>query len=409
MSLDTFPRALSDGEWVFYSRTFPNLQRRNVTVLGPKKQRFNCISWSLGFEDRWIDVGDNKTALVNLCKLYIGQRSRSLRIVVDAHYYYIGCDTASAAIDVYAVGQVPKHAAKLESAATCTSKMQVQNKLRHNRQELEDSRPTASYGIIYGHFMKDAKHPGNNDPTLPEPDHPNNHELPPVLPVGHPEGRPPITPVLPQPHNTVHPSPATTHPAASATAHLSPPASTHPAAPATHPAASTTHSTQSAPPAHHSTGRPPLGVSRKAVSNMRPYDPIPPPAEATLSTVHQLHTSLSKTYTPAVTNFESLYAAWKATWFSPEMELEPKYEIPRDQTTNSLTNRICSSSARAKGPAFDALVKLGPAIIPLVVHKLAEPDEFFAVQLCKTFALSSVVKDSLVLALQTTPSRRTPW
>ena len=59
------------------------------------------------------------------------------------------------------------------------------------------------------------------------------------------------------------------------------------------------------------------------------------------------------------------------------------------KSVNSLTNRIYSSSARAKGPAFDALVKLGPAIIPLVVHKLAGPDDFFAVQLCKTFASAS--------------------
>lgn len=46
-------------------------------------------------------------------------------------------------------------------------------------------------------------------------------------------------------------------------------------------------------------------------------------------------------------------------------------------------NAQCSSSDRAKGPAFDALVKLGPGVIPLVVHKLTDPNEVFAVNLCK--------------------------
>ena len=48
-----------------------------------------------------------------------------------------------------------------------------------------------------------------------------------------------------------------------------------------------------------------------------------------------------------------------------------------------LTSRNCSSFARAQGPAFDALVKLGPRIMPFVVQKLASPDDFFAVHLCK--------------------------
>ena len=41
-------------------------------------------------------------------------------------------------------------------------------------------------------------------------------------------------------------------------------------------------------------------------------------------------------------------------------------------------------SARTQGQEYDALVELGPATIPLVVRKLAEPDEFFAVGLCES-------------------------
>ena len=134
------------------------------------------------------------------------------------------------AIDVYAVGEVPKHAAKLKNTIICTSKMQVQNKLRHHRQELEYNRPKASYGMIYGYF---STHPGNNDPKIPEPDHPNNQPLPTSLPVGHPEGRPLITLINPQPPTTLHPLPVTADPGP-ATSHPSP-TSTHPA-PVIHPA-----------------------------------------------------------------------------------------------------------------------------------------------------------------------------
>ena len=66
-----FPRKLTDIEWGFFSKTFPKLVRENITVEGPKDQKYNCISWSLGFKDRWIDVGETKEGLATLCKCYL--------------------------------------------------------------------------------------------------------------------------------------------------------------------------------------------------------------------------------------------------------------------------------------------------------------------------------------------------
>ena len=63
--------------------------------------------------------------------------------------------------------------------------------------------------------------------------------------------------------------------------------------------------------------------------------------------------------------------------------MRPSMNLPEIRVGHLLM-RCYSSTARAKGPAFDALVKLGPAIIPLVVKKLADPDNFFAIQLCKS-------------------------
>lgn len=61
--------------------------------------------------------------------------------------------------------------------------------------------------------------------------------------------------------------------------------------------------------------------------------------------------------------FERAFAAWRETWFSGGLAI----------SSNPAT--------RAIGPAFDALVALGPDILPLVVERLADPENFMALQL----------------------------
>jgi hypothetical protein len=61
--------------------------------------------------------------------------------------------------------------------------------------------------------------------------------------------------------------------------------------------------------------------------------------------------------------FESAFDAWKKTWFSAGLAI----------SSNPHT--------RAVGKEFDALIALGPAILPLIVEKLADPENFMALQL----------------------------
>jgi hypothetical protein len=61
--------------------------------------------------------------------------------------------------------------------------------------------------------------------------------------------------------------------------------------------------------------------------------------------------------------FDQAFAAWKDTWFGGGLAI------------NSNPN------ARAVGKEYDALIALGPAIIPLVVEALSDPENFFALQL----------------------------
>ncbi len=61
--------------------------------------------------------------------------------------------------------------------------------------------------------------------------------------------------------------------------------------------------------------------------------------------------------------FDTAFYAWKGTWFQDGLA------ISSDPHT------------RAVGKAFDDLISLGPAILPLVIEKLADPDNFLALQL----------------------------
>ena len=192
--------------------------------------------------------------------------------------------------------------------------------------------------------MRNAAHPGNDHPTMPHPDHPDFHPQKPLLPVGHPEGGTPIPVVHPQPPTALHPhaagsAPATTSPTASAAVpaphataphttvpHATVPHATAPHATAPHATVPQTTASHSSPPQHPTgRGRPGhSGVTRMAVKPMTAYSPVPPPADEAVATANQLHDSLKDSYGPAVSNFESLFDSWKATWNTPEMQLEPK-------------------------------------------------------------------------------------
>jgi hypothetical protein len=61
--------------------------------------------------------------------------------------------------------------------------------------------------------------------------------------------------------------------------------------------------------------------------------------------------------------FDEAFAAWKAAWFRGGLA------ISSDPHT------------RAVGKEFDALIALGPVVLPLVIEVLSEPENFLALQL----------------------------
>ena len=61
--------------------------------------------------------------------------------------------------------------------------------------------------------------------------------------------------------------------------------------------------------------------------------------------------------------FDKAFAGWKDSWFTGGLAI------------NS------NPHTRAIGKEYDALIALGPAILPLLVEQLADPENFFALQL----------------------------
>jgi len=61
--------------------------------------------------------------------------------------------------------------------------------------------------------------------------------------------------------------------------------------------------------------------------------------------------------------FDAAFESWKGSWFGGGLA------ISSDPHTRSV------------GKEFDALIALGPGIVPLLVEKLADPENFLALQL----------------------------
>lgn len=49
------PRSPTSAEWSELVGNFPSLQYSDVKVTGPTNTGYNCIAWSIGFNDRWIN------------------------------------------------------------------------------------------------------------------------------------------------------------------------------------------------------------------------------------------------------------------------------------------------------------------------------------------------------------------
>ncbi|KAI0977521.1 hypothetical protein F4678DRAFT_413336 [Xylaria arbuscula] len=94
------------------------------------------------------------------------------------------------------------------------------------------------------------------------------------------------------------------------------------------------------------------------VSEMGPYDPIPPPSQAAQESAISHYDNITKSYPTLVEEFESRFYAWKSTWH-PSLSSNARERCLVDE--------------------FETLVDMGPKILPLIVHQLLDKDNFTAV------------------------------
>ncbi len=117
------------------------------------------------------------------------------------------------------------------------------------------------------------------------------------------------------------------------------------------------------PAAHH---RPPRArlLARLAPTLAPILVPPPKPSPMTPQQQAQAIQQIKSGIPPNLgATFDSLFAAWKKTWFVGA--LAPSSDI----------------RARAQGDAYRQLLALGPRIIPLVIEKLNDPTNFVAISL----------------------------
>lgn len=91
--------------------------------------------------------------------------------------------------------------------------------------------------------------------------------------------------------------------------------------------------------------------------------PVPPPSTAAVKSAEDLYSKLKTKSPDLAADFDTKYDAWRKTWLGG--------------------NDAPNSAARAAGPEFDALVALGPKIVPFVVYRMTgeKPEDFRAIEL----------------------------
>lgn len=97
---------------------------------------------------------------------------------------------------------------------------------------------------------------------------------------------------------------------------------------------------------------------------MDPFAPVLPPSDAAIKSAKELYDKLKSASPALAQDFDTKYSTWKETWLG-------------DSSGNSK-----NSDSRATGPEFAALVALGPKILPFIVYRLTNGEDYIAVVLC---------------------------
>jgi hypothetical protein len=138
-----YPRKPSPVEWNNLARAFPYLEQKSVWVTGPSSDVYNCIAWSLGLDDRWLNPPNPLSAFDALYQHW-GQKATT-PLANDATIDGWGLSTND-----------PKHGSKAYTGVSLAadlweSKLGPSMRITHRRQGVRGS----TYGQVIVSF-----HPG---------------------------------------------------------------------------------------------------------------------------------------------------------------------------------------------------------------------------------------------------------
>ena len=140
------PRLPTDQEWYHLSKSFPQLQRDTVTIIGEKTKSYNCIGWSLGI-DQWFNPFSPLPDFSLMYRLYNSAIASSDGAIIDGW----GRDN----------GIRMEHASKLWSG-TWSSKIGASVCITHNREGLASPRKYGTILVSYMSTQSLAKPPSPN-------------------------------------------------------------------------------------------------------------------------------------------------------------------------------------------------------------------------------------------------------
>lgn len=146
-----YPRKPNQDEWEVIKAYFPNLIREDTWLTGPANKVYNCIAWSLGFDDRWIPPDSPLSAFIAQYQSYGCQ--------------HIGRLNPKASIDGWGTSvEVCTHGSKIYTGVSVgksglwESKLGDGWRLTHNREGLKGE----VYGEILESFLESV-----NIPAMP--------------------------------------------------------------------------------------------------------------------------------------------------------------------------------------------------------------------------------------------------
>lgn len=83
-------RAFTDDEWNELLTDFPHVGARDqFRVTGPETDVYNCLAWSMGITNNWVECPDSLADFVALCKSIYSLSYTYLLSGTNIHSFFI--------------------------------------------------------------------------------------------------------------------------------------------------------------------------------------------------------------------------------------------------------------------------------------------------------------------------------